>query len=937
MKFCSPRQPAAALVLRSFVAALFVVAPAVSTLPAQAGNVGEPVGGAARPLSANAAHAAAPTITASVASRAIALNGRLDEADWAAAVPATAFRQTDPVDGAPATERTDVRVLYDAEAIYIGARMYDASGKISTRLGRRDSDLSDSDWFIVVFDSYHDHTGGYRFRVNPSGVFGDEANGDRSWNPVWEVSTAVDAEGWTVEMRLPFNQLRFSPAAEQVWGIQFLRQIRSKAEHTVFSHSPKRERGGPSRFGHLLGIKDLKRGKALEILPYVAASAEYKSVPRASGTTFANPFRSGRDYFSDYGADIKYGLTSNFTLNATINPDFGQIESDEAQVNLSANETFFREQRPFFIEGGNIFRFGVGFGGGGPGAGGFGGGGPGGGGFGGGGAGGGMSQIFYSRRVGRAPQGSLPSASRYADIPDATRILGAAKVTGRTANGWSIGVMEAVTQREMVPWVDSTSQGYTTQLEPQSNYLVTRVRKDLREGRSMVGGVFTAVHRDLADSALALRLRSSAYVAGFDFGHLFANNSWDVSGSIVGSRINGTEDVLTAAQRSSARYYNRPDASYLEVDSSATVLTGWNGSLGMGKSAGLHWTGNVRVSATSPGYEINDAGFQNSADRTALNFSLNYDENTPGKRIRRWGAGLRPEYRSNFGGDMLGRVVRGDVDAQLMNYMTARVNFSHELSSLDDRLTRGGPLAATIPSSNVSLDIGGDQRLSLTWSASASERWDESGGWQSSRSGRIGFKLADWWTAEFSPRYSRSFGTAQYMTRIVDATAVNTFGRRYIFGEIRQTTVAMQARFNVTMTPRLGLAIAVEPFIASGRYGSPFELDRPREYEFSKYGSDIGTITRDSVARTYRIDPDGAGPAAAFTITDPSFNTRSVNGTANLRWDWRPGSALFLVWQHRRSFPANYGDFDWHRDTRDLFLRRAENTFLFKFNYWLNP
>lgn len=917
----------------SYVAPLLLVATVSSVAVAQtrggnAGNAGD--GAVARRLSADSAHAAAPTVTAAPARRAIAIDARLDEEDWASAEVASGFRQTDPIDGAPASERTEVRVLYDADAVYVSARLHDSSGGISTRLGRRDSDIADSDWFIVVFDSYHDHTGGYRFRVNPSGVFGDEANGDRSWNPVWQVATSVDSEGWMVEMRIPFSQLRFSPASDQVWGVQFQRQIRSKAENVVFSHSPKRERGGPSRFGHLLGIREIKRGKALELLPYVAASAEHKAVPLASGTSRTNPFRSGRDYFGQYGADIKYGLTSNFTLNATVNPDFGQIESDEAQVNLSANESFFREQRPFFIEGGNIFRFGMGVSGGGPG----GPGGQGGGGFMG---GGGMNQIFYSRRVGRAPQGALPSLSRYADTPDATTIIGAAKITGRTANGWSLGLVEAVTNREVVPWVDSAGQRFTSELEPQSNYLIARVRKDLREGQSMVGGIFTAAHRDLGDSLLALRLRSSAYVAGVDLGHLFANRMWNVSASFVSSYIAGSEAVMTAAQRAPARYYHRPDASYLEVDSSATSLTGWTSSVGLGKSSGLHWTGNVRLTAISPGYEINDLGFQNSADRTSLNLSLNYDENTPGRRLRQWGAGLRPEYRSNFGGDMLGRVVRGDVEAQLLNYMTAGVDFSHELSSLDDRLTRGGPLAATVPSSNVSVDFGSDPRRSVTWSLSASERWDDAGGWQSSRNVRFGFNLSSWWTAEFAPRYSRSFGTAQFVTRVTDATAVNTYGRRFIFAEIRQTTVSMQTRFSVTMTPRMGLSFVAEPFIASGKFGSPFELARPREYAFNVYGRDIGTVTRDSVARTYRVDPDGAGPAGAFTVNDNSFNTRSVNATANLRWDWRPGSALFLVWQHRRSFPATYGDFDWQRDSRDLFLKKSDNTFLFKFNYWLNP
>ena len=854
-------------------------------------------------------HAAAPTITASPVTSAITIDGRLDDAAWATAIPATEFTQSEPIDGAAASERTEVRILYDDDAIYVGAYLHDSTGRISSRLGRRDAELNDSDWFIVVFDSYHDHTDGFRFKVNPAGVIGDEAHGDRSWNPVWTSATHVDSAGWSAEMRIPFSQLRFSGAHDQVWGIQFYREIRSNAEKVAFSYTSRSERAGPARFGHLVGLRDIKRGKTLEVLPYVAGRAEFKRIPAASGVSFANPFRSGHDYFQQAGADIKYRLTSNFTVDATLHPDFGQIEADESQVNLSANELFFREQRPFFVEGANTFHFGTGMG---------------------------SPQLFYSRRVGRAPQGSLPGASRYADVPSATSILGAAKVTGRTASGWSLGVMQAVTDREDAAWADSLAQPHAAQVEPLSSYTVARARKEMRAGRSNVGIIGTAVQRALGDSALALRLRSSAYVAGMDFGHLFGNSNWQLSGFVVGSHIAGAPRAITAAQRSSVRYFQRPDALYLSVDSAATQLSGWTSALTLARTNGLHWTGNLHVGAASPGYEINDLGFQNSADRMAVTGGISYDENAPGDVLRRWGVGIRPEVRTNFGGNVVQRAVRIEAGVQLLDYVNGGVNASRDFGALDDRLTRGGPLAWSVPRANVGAFVGSDIRKPYTWNLSAGESWDESGGWGHSRQVRFGFKPSDWWSGEVAPGYSRGHGTAQYITRVADALAKGTFGARYIFAPIDQTTLSLQSRLNMTISPTLNFSFVAEPFLASGTYGTPQELRAARTYSFNVFGSDVGTVHRKENARQFEIDPDGSGPAPAFVVADNSFNTRSMNATANLKWEWHPGSSLFLVWQHRRSNPASFGDFDVRRDVRGIFGSDADNTLLFKFSYWLN-
>jgi hypothetical protein len=522
-------------------------------------------------------------------------------------------------------------------------------------------------------------------------------------------------------------------------------------------------------------------------------------------------------------------------------------------------------------------------------------------------------------------------------VPTASMILGAAKITGRTAGGWSVGIVEAVTGRQEAQWADSTAARHRTEVEPLSNYLLARVKRDLRQGQSNIGGIFTAVHRNLGDSALALRLRSSAYVTGVDFGHVFGQRTWEVNGSIVGSLISGRPAVITAAQRASARFFQRPDASYLTVDSTATGLAGWTGAMSVSKIAGLHWTGDLRASAVAPGYEINDLGFLNNTDRLSLTGGLNYDENRPGKRWRQWGVSVRPELRANFGGDIVDRKVTANIDGQLLNFISGRVNFSQDLRSIDDRLTRGGPLALSVPQHNISINLNSDGRKPYTWNINASERRDAAGGWGQSRSFRFGFKPADWWSGEIGPNYNRSFGAAQYVTSVGDSLARATFGRRYIFADIRQTTLSMQARLNVTMSPRMSMAFVAEPFVSSGKFGAPKELRAPRSFDFNVYGADAGTVQLDAGSGRYQIDPDGTGPARSFAVSDNSFNARSVNATGNLRWDWRPGSTMFLVWQHRRSNPAAFGDFNLQRDVRGIFQQRSDNTLLFKFSYWLNP
>ncbi|HZG41562.1 MAG TPA: DUF5916 domain-containing protein, partial [Longimicrobium sp.] len=417
---------------------------------------------AQQPTPSGDAHAAAPVVGAVRASGAVRVDGRLDDAAWGGATAAAEFTQLDPAEGQPASERTEVRVLYDDEALYLGVRLHD-SAPVTTRLGRRDMSMEASDWLTVILDSYHDHRTAFGLELNPSGVRRDQTRGDAgeddSWDPVWQAQTSIDSAGWTAEMRIPFSQLRFNAAPAQTWGIQVERQIARKNEFAVLAFTPRSQPGGIPRFAHLAGLNDVRTGKRLEILPYSVLKAEH--VERGD-----NPFRQDREYSPSLGADVKYRLTSDLTLDATINPDFGQVEVDPAEVNLSAIETRFQERRPFFVEGSDIFAFGSG----------------------------GGNQAFYSRRIGRAPQMPVPYSR--ADVPGEARILGAAKVSGRTRSGWSIGVLDAVTRREEARFLaldtDGDSIRGTLTAEPMTNYFVGRVRRDLRAGQTVVGGMVTA-------------------------------------------------------------------------------------------------------------------------------------------------------------------------------------------------------------------------------------------------------------------------------------------------------------------------------------------------------------------------------------------------------------------------------------------------------------
>ena len=882
-------------------------------------------------------HSEAPVVRAVRVSSSIQIDGMPDEAAWAAATPMTIFTQIDPFESEPVSQPTDVRFLFDDDALYIGGRFYD-SGPIMTRLARRDASVSDSDLFTVSIDSYHDHQTSYRFTTNPSGLKRDATvtsggggfggggggRGDSSWDPIWEVASVIMDAGWFTEMRIPFSQLRFSPGDEMLWGIQVERNIRRIEETAVFSFTPKLERGGVARYGHLTGLRGIGGGQKLEVLPYVGMSAEYIFQEPSSEVPFNNPFRSGSDYFGRAGVDLKYLLGSNLTLDAAVNPDFGQVEVDPAVINLTAFETRFEERRPFFVEGAEIFTYGRG--------------GPRG-------SSGRPPEVLYSRRVGRRPQGSVSSAAVYSNAPVSTTILGAAKITGRVGDGWSIGFLDAVTGREYAPYVDAAEVDGRSVLEPATNYLAGRVRRDSRAGETQLGMIATAVHRDLEDPELAGQLRSAAYVTGVDLVHEWANRSWKVSSALASSYIQGDAIAILSAQESSARYLQRPDATHLSVDPAATSMGGFYHMAELNKQAGS-FTGRLATAYLSPGYEVNDLGFQTETERIVLDTHFQWTQPRPGSYFRSWNVMGGPDNKWNTAGDRVFNDTNLAFNWRWLNYWGGSVRGAIRAATADDRLTRGGPMARRPGSVVWRASLNSDSRKTLSARTRYEGSSDAAGSWRHSGSIDFTYRSGEKLELRLGPSLTRSYTQAQYVTSTSDPLATSTFGERYVFAPLDQTTVALETRMNVTFSPTLTLQVYAQPLISSGDYGDLAEFRAPGRYSFSTYGEDIGTSVRQADG-DFLIDPDGPGAAPEFTVSDRSFNFRSFLGNAVLRWEWSPGSTLFLVWQQSRAARVrasefdetgalDVGLFDLGYDTQELFGLPSDDIFLIKVNYWLN-
>ena len=842
----------------------------------------------------------------------ITLDGFLDEDVWQMSSIATEFTQRSPNDGQPASERTEVRILYTDNAIYVGFMAYDsAPDSIMAPLFRRDGNQP-SDWVYVGFDSYDDSRTGFIFGVNPRGVQRDflyynDSSTDIQWDAVWDARVQILENGWSAEIRIPISQLRFSGANDiQSWGVNFQRSLARKGEISFWAPTPFNESRIVSRFGRLDGIRGLNEPLRLEIMPFSAGS-----LLRAPDLGSSNPYYNKNQYGGNIGADIKYGLTSNLTLTATINPDFGQVEADPSVINLTANESFFSERRPFFQEGNDIFQFG-----------------------------GtksffkmGHPQTFYSRRIGRAPQGSPGRAGEpalFTDQPDQTTIAGAVKLSGKTDTGWSIGALNAFTLQETASFITPSGAEENIAVEPFTNYLVTRTMKDFNAGNTYVGGFVSAVNRNINGTYFENFLRTSAYLGGLDFEHNIDNRNWVVSGVVTYSSINGSQQAIGLAQRSPVRYFNRVDSDKLNIDNEKTNLSGYATEMSIRRQGGSRWLGSMTYSDVSPGYETNDLGFQNRADHRILAGSMIY-RNTNLSWLQLFDQSVASLNGWNYDGDRIHNGIRSMGFMRFNNLWTANYNAGFNLRRDSDRLTRGGPVMQQPADLLLNLFISTNPNKTISFGSGLLHIRDENGGSTYDYLGSITARPSPWLTMSLSPLIVKNKNTMQYVSTVPDTNATHTYGRRYLFADITQNTIALDTRVNWTFSPTMSLETYIRPFVSSGKYSNFKELSTPRTFDFDVYGEDMGTIIL--IDDQYTVDPDGSG-TSSIDFRNPDFNFRSIQGNAVFRWEYRPGSTLYFVWQQQRSSFEATGDFDFGSDMGELFRSKPTNVFLVKASYW---
>jgi len=830
----------------------------------------------------------------------ITLDGRLDDPVWSRASWISDFIQKRPREGARPGDSMRIAIFYDDDALYVGARMFSRDpSKIQAPLSRRDNTFQ-SERMWVSFDSYHDKRTAYSFGVSASGVRADwyhasddENDANFGFDPVWEAKANIDALGWTAEMRIPFSQLRFTNQPVQVWGFNANRWNPVTSEDDYWIPVPTDRTGWSSFMGQLVGIEGIKPTRRLELMPYGAADTRFQG-----GVPAVDPFNGGANLAGRAGADVKMGLGPNITLDGTVNPDFGQVEADPAVVNLSAFEVFFDEKRPFFTEGNRLLR------GNGP-------------------------SYFYSRRIGARP--GCNASGDFVDCPQNATILGAAKVTGRLATGMSLGALAAVTSREWAQTYDTTTKTFgRTIVAPPAGYGVVRLQQEFGASKSVVGVTLTTVHRGL-DSLLAPNYTRHAYAGGADWVLRWDRGAYELRGWLGFSHLRGDTSDINRVQQSSVHYFQRPDAHYLTYDPARTTLTGSVGSIWFRKTKG-NWLYDLQYAWESPAYDPNDAGRLGNGDGRNGFVGMIYRQTKPRAWFQNYNFALSAFSEYDYGGDR--QVLFNEVYGQvvLKNFWDLSSYVDYLPRSLDHSATRGGPEMATPASWNWVVRLASKFGAKNSWVGRVYYGEDELGGQTYRLSGEVSIRPSTRFLFSATPNYLRAISPRQYLTTFTGGGPAATYGSRYVFARIDQSTFLMQLRANYTIGPDLTLELYGEPFAASGRYYGLGELAAPRTFNLRDYGTSGTTIARNA-AGDYTITDNGG--ADTLRISNPDFNILSFRSNAVLRWEWRRGSTLYLVWAQNRFGFQPIARLVGFRDLADSFGAQGDNFFALKVSYWI--
>jgi hypothetical protein len=825
------------------------------------------------------------------------IDGILDDACWKTGEWAGDFTQWVPREGAKPSQPTQIKILYDDKNIYVAIRAFDSEpDKIIRKAGRRDE--FNGDVVGINFDSYHDHRTGFEFNVTAAGqkidlMLTNPSNGDFNWNAVWYVKTGMEDSAWTAEYEIPLSQLRYSSDDEQVWGMHCWRWIDRLQEESDWEVQSSTGPGILYLFGELHGIKGLPQSRRIEIMPYALGKLKtFKSEP-------GNPFADkGRSSSGNLGLDAKIGLSTNFTADLTINPDFGQVESDPSVMNLTAFETFYDEKRPFFLEGKNIFNFDFD-----------------------------DASIFYSRRIGHSPNYTPALGTQeYMDFPDNTTILSAAKVSGKTSDGLAVGILQSLTANEQAT-ISSSSAERNVSVEPLTNYLIARLQKDFHEGNSILGGVVTSTNRFIHDPHLEFMNRN-AYTGGIDFLHYWNDKEYFVDAKLVGSTIHGSTESIEILQNSSARYYQRPDVDHFNFDSTRTELSGYGGRIRIGKGSIGLWRYSTGIHWRSPGLDFNDMGYMQTADILEQENAVSYFVNQPVSIFRTYSIGLEQFNFWDYGMNHLYSGGKLSIYLEFLNNWAISTSANFTGQALDTHILRGGNamLAPATWSPSFYIRTDPSKKVFFDLSANASASNNKSSQYYSMQP-EISVMPFSTLKITMSVNYSHYLNTLQYIdTKSVDGD------KRYILGTIKQQTLGATFRIDYNITPEVSIQYYGSPYASAGKYSDFKTVTNPKAAEYSDRYSNLHPVF---IGNNYEISENNHSQID-YTFGNPDFNFSQFRSNLVFRWEYRPGSQIYFVWSQDRTnyiMPGNSSIYTVVGDLRNVY---PNNIFLIKINYWFS-
>jgi hypothetical protein len=837
------------------------------------------------------------------------IDGQMNDVCWDKVDWSTGFIQRNPKENVPPSQQTSFKILYDHNNLYVFIRAHDSiPSKISRRLTRRDNE--DGDRVTIDIDSYYDQQTAFSFTAMASGTKADALRShdgddyDDSWNPVWYLKTSIDNEGWCAEMKIPFSQLRFGKKTEHIWGIQVSRDLFRKEEQSAWQYIPKGSPGIVHLYGELRGINNIKPIRQIELMPYVLAKTE------RSEKIEGDPFHDGKNNTVSAGLDGKIAVSNDFTLDFTVNPDFGQVEADPSEVNLTAFETYFSEHRPFFVEGKNIFDFQPSstivinnFS---------------------------SDNLFYSRRIGRYPHLTPSSDSGYVKMPESTRILSALKLSGKTRKGLSVGVLESVTANEKAT-IEEEGVQRKESVEPLTNYFVGRVQQDFNKGETTVGGIFTAVNRDIKNPDLDY-LHTAAYAGGFDFKHSWKERTWYLAGNLELSKVQGKPEALINTQQSSARYFQRPDDKHVSVDSSLTSMSGYGSTLKFGRQSKKMLQFETSFTVRSPGLEFNDLGYMRSSDFFHHGSWVAFYKRDPFFIFNNLFINTNYWMYWDYSGKHTTTLFNTNWHMEFKNKWNMNFNITRELDHITTDLLRGGPSFHEPGSTEGNLNVFTNQTKKI---------WMYVGNYR-------GFGDLDSYTAYdyyggivAQPMNALSISIEPdylILNKQLQYVQTNDYNneKRYIFGEMDQKTLLLTFRLNYTINPELSVEFYGQPFVSAGKYSKYKKITVPdaENYEDRFHIFSDKEISYFAENNEYNVD-ENLDQKTDYTFSNPDFNFQQFRSNLVVRWEYLPGSTLFFVWSQGRTNSASDGNFSYANDIKDLFNSPANNVFLIKISYWL--